>query len=79
MVKRYVRKMNRLGSMVLPRLRISGDSALRQRRRWLCEAETMGTVAGDIKDKNGVGDMQKQVRRCHVNSFHDCMENPRRR
>lgn len=40
--------MNRLGSMVLPRLRISGDGALRQRRRWLCEAEIMGTVAGDI-------------------------------
>ena len=35
--------MNRLGSMVLPRLRISGDSALRKRRRWR-EAEIMGTV-----------------------------------
>lgn len=39
--------MNRLGSMVLPQLRISGDGALRQWRRRR-KAETMGTVAGDI-------------------------------
>ncbi len=58
MVKRCAWKMNRLESLVLLQLVLRGRNNADCGRRYL-----------DIKNKKGVGDIQKQVRLCLVNSY----------
>ena len=71
MVKRYTRKINRLGSLVLPRLRVSGDVGFALAETLASRSRDNGDCGGrylDIKDKTALG-YEKQVRRYRVNSY----------